>query len=441
MTARKIKWPSSLPRLVLENIFIGTLVAGMVGVFLRIYLAHLNALRLDWAMFVFIGMAIGFLSGFERVRFERLRREKKSLEMELGRIDRALEITRRRHESLLARIPDWIFQTNREFRLIESSRAGEDIFGYRRLKGENQSFFEIIPARFYPELRRDFTEVLAGKSQLIELEIANPPERRRYFSLVLYPARDANKETTGVAGIMRDISERKRLEKELLQAEKMAEMGTMAASVAHEIRNPLGIIRTAIFNLNRRLSEKDYPLKKHVANIEQKVDEADTIITSLLNYSRLREAVLIETDINKLLEESLEQITEQFSDYDITAVKKLRSLPPIKVDRVHLSGVFQNLIKNAYEAMGKSGELMLATDYIPKSGILEVSISDTGCGIPAENRKKIGKPFFSTKAKGVGLGLALSYRIVEEIHKGSIEVESEEGKGSLFKIKLPYRVK
>jgi len=438
MAQKKEKRHIFLPRMVLINTIVGTLAGGISGLALRLYLSRLGVLNLDWSIMVFAGMTIGFLSGFERVRFEKLQREKKSLEMELGKTDRALRTTRSRHENLLARIPDWIFQTDREFSLVESSRAFKDIFGDRWQKREKMSVFDLLPDRLHSELKRNFEEALAGKSQLLELEMDKPPGRR-YFSLVLYPARDESKKTAGVGGIMRDISERKKLERELLQAEKMAEMGTMAASVAHEIRNPLGIIKTAIYNLNRRLPEKDDLVKKHVANIEQKVEEADTIVTSLLDYSRLREPVMAETNLNKLLEDALEQVGEQFSDSAIRVVKNWGNLPSIKVDRVHLSGVFQNMIKNAYEAMDEKGTLTLATAYKSESKILEISISDTGCGIHRDNREKIGKPFFSTKAKGIGLGLALSYRVVEEIHGGTVQCASEPGKGTIFTISLPVK--
>jgi len=227
----------------------------------------------------------------------------------------------------------------------------------------------------------------------------------------------------------------KKMQASLMQAERMAAVGTMAASVAHELRNPLGVIRLAIEGLDYHIKKKDDKIKRAVFNINKKVGEADKIISDLLNYSRLGKPVLDNTDVNELIEESLSDIDIEFQDKDIKVVKKFGKIPKIKIDQVQIREVFLNIIKNAYEAMEESGEFILSTETSGKN--IKISFADSGCGISPEDMRKLYKPFFSTKAKGVGLGLALSGRIIRENHRGDITVNSEPGKGSVFIVELP----
>jgi len=244
----------------------------------------------------------------------------------------------------------------------------------------------------------------------------------------------------GAVLVFQDITERTKLQKDLMQAEKMAAIGTMAASVAHELRNPLGVIKTAVYNLRQNLQMKDVKTERRIANINKKVEEADKIINDLLNYSRLRKPNLVNTNINELIEEAESRVKSEFSGNKITTIKKLGKISEIKVDRVQMSGVFQNIIRNAYEAMDSGDKLTLCTKYIKSKKSIEISIADTGCGISRENLEKLDKPFFSTKAKGTGLGLPLAFRIVKENHRGIIEVKSDVGKGTEFKVILPAEI-
>ena len=249
--------------------------------------------------------------------------------------------------------------------------------------------------------------------------------------------RDPSGRITHYQGILLDITERKEAAEALLQAEKMAAVGTMAASVAHELRSPLGVIKLAVDNIDYRLDKKNEKTRKSLEYIDQKVSEATKIINDLLNYSRLGRPDLAPADINALAEEALSNVIIEFPAKDIRIIKKFGKLPRIKVDRVQMRGVFQNIIKNAIEAVGRDGRLTLTTKYSKKDKTASVSFSDNGCGIPAEDIEKLEKPFFSTKANGTGLGLSLSFRVVKENHKGSIRVKSGPGKGTTFTVVLP----
>ncbi|MEA3489742.1 MAG: ATP-binding protein [Candidatus Omnitrophota bacterium] len=249
--------------------------------------------------------------------------------------------------------------------------------------------------------------------------------------------RDASGVITHYQGILLDITERKKAAEGLLQAEKMAAIGTMAASVAHELRSPLGVIKLAVDNIDYRLKKKDEKLKMSISYIDQKVWEATKIINDLLNYSRLGEPVLVKTDVNALAEEALSNVIIDFPDHDAEIVKNFGKVPGLMLDHTQMRGVLQNIIKNAFEAMEKDGKLTLTTKFVKHANKAEISVTDNGCGIAENNIEKLNKPFFSTKVKGIGLGLALSFRIVKENHKGEIAVKSKLKKGTTFTVKLP----
>ena len=431
--------PPLLPRMVLENSLVGALAGGAVGVLLRIYLARLGFHDLDWGIFLFAGLAVGFFSGFERIKVERLRREKRYLEAQLAQAGEALRSVREKHRALMERTTDVIFRADRRGRVIESNRSLAELLLPGGAGEENGFLPDLFPHHLQGLLREALAQTLGGEAKVLEIEIQAVPNQSRFFSLVLFPDRGADGAVGGVSGIIREISDRKRLEQSLARAEKLAALGTMAACVAHELRNPLGVIRTAAYNLERRLTEKNEKTAKHLAHIAEKIEEADKIILSLLNFSRLRKPSPVETDLNRLIEETASQVAEGFPSLMVSVVKKLHPLPPLHLDRGQMAEVFQNLIKNAYEAMPEGGTLTLTSEARGLEGKAVLTVADTGCGIPPAALAQISTPFFSLKTRGIGLGLAISYRIVEEVHGGKISVASEEGRGTVFTVELPLR--
>jgi PAS domain S-box-containing protein len=416
---------------------VGALSGGAVGVLLRLYLAGRGFPGLDWGLFLYTGLAVGFFSGFERIRVERLRREKNYLKTQLGEAAQVLRAVREEHRALLRRLPDVIFRADREGRVLESSRPlGELLVSSGRAKG-NDHLPGLFPRHLQSLVGEALKATLSGEAKILEIEISATPNGTRYLSLILLPDRREGGAIAGTAGILRDVSERKRLEKSLARSEKLAALGTMAACVAHEIRNPLGVIRTAAFNLERRLAGGDEKSARHLATIAEKVRDADRIIASLLNFSRLPKSAPAQTDLNRLIEEATAQVAETLPPSGVAVANKLLPLPALRLDRGLMAEVFQNLIRNAFEAMPNGGTLTLASEFREKDGTVAVTVSDTGVGIPAAALPQLGTPFFSLKAQGIGLGLALSYRIVEEVHGGKISVASVEGQGTAFTVLLP----
>jgi two-component system NtrC family sensor kinase len=234
-------------------------------------------------------------------------------------------------------------------------------------------------------------------------------------------------------------------QEQLVQKEKLASVGQLAAGVAHEINNPLGSVLLYADILRKETPVEDTQQKEDLEMIIREATRCKTIVNDLLNFSRQNEVMAQETDLNQLLIEMAQEAEKQELYEGIGIVTKLDpKLPPIQADPLQLRQVFLNLMSNAAEAMPQGGTLTLTTRQGPSPGLVTAEIQDTGVGISEENMKKIFTPFFTTKpiGKGTGLGLAIIYGIVK-MHRGQISLQSQPGKGTKFTItlreKLPLR--
>lgn len=224
----------------------------------------------------------------------------------------------------------------------------------------------------------------------------------------------------------------------LIQAEKMAALGQMAAGIAHEIRNPLVSIGGFARRLAGRVSEKSQE-KRYAEIIIKEVRRIEKIVQDILTFSKDSAPSMEECNINDILEDALTLYTEDFAEHDCRVNKEFApDLSPILVDPQQLMQVLINIISNAEQAMHNGGTLTVRTAVADDPGGVAVYISDTGGGIPRDVLDNIFTPFFTTKVSGTGLGLSICHRIIEK-HEGRIEVKSEEGVGTIFTIKLPYR--
>jgi two-component system NtrC family sensor kinase len=229
-------------------------------------------------------------------------------------------------------------------------------------------------------------------------------------------------------------------EQQLIQSEKLASVGQLAAGVAHEINNPLGTI-LLFSDIMRKELPADDPRRDDVKMIMDEATRCKTIVSDLLNFARQNEVLAQSTDVNALLDETIEEIGILPIFADVEIIRRLDpDLPSIQADPAQLKEVFINLMTNAAEAMEGGGSLTVATARA-EEGMISVVFQDTGCGIPEENLSKIFTPFFTTKpiGKGTGLGLAIVYGIIK-MHRGQIYVESEIGAGSTFTITLPVKL-
>ena len=272
------------------------------------------------------------------------------------------------------------------------------------------------------------------------------------------PIRDEEGNIIGIVMVFRDITERRRVEQKLkeysdqlealveertkdlqdaqerlIRKEKLAILGQLAGGVGHDLRNPLGAIKNAAYFLNMVLEEPDPEVKETLEILEKEVGTSEAIISSLLDFARAKPPTKRKISVNEVLQETLSRITVPGN---VEVVQELdESLPQILADPDQLRQVFGNVILNAFQAMPEGGELTV-TSMATTPGWVDVSIADTGAGIDVEHSRKVFEPLFTTKAKGIGLGLAITKSMVEG-HGGTIEVESEPGKGSTFTVKLP----
>jgi PAS domain S-box-containing protein len=316
---------------------------------------------------------------------------------------------------------------------------------------------DLAPPELARKYRADDQIVIETKGQrFIEEPIINL-KGERWFATYKTPILDEHGQVLGTTGFALDITERREAEKvlkeyserleemveertrelqdaqeKLIRQEKLAFLGQLAGGVGHELRNPLGVITNAVYFLQMVLSEANETVKEYLEIITGRVQEAEKIVSDLLNLSRNRVADRRETTSYHLVEEAL---ARQPAPGGITvAVKLPPDLPPLFVDPQQIGQVLANLISNAYQAMPNGGKVTVTAQA--RANEVSLSIADTGQGMPAETMAKVFEPLFTTKAKGVGLGLAVSKNLVE-INGGKIEVESAEGQGSSFTLILP----
>ncbi len=228
------------------------------------------------------------------------------------------------------------------------------------------------------------------------------------------------------------------MQSHLIQSEKLASLGKLAAGIAHEINNPLGGI-LIYSHLTLEDMGKDSPQYENLKKIVKETTRCKDIVKGLLEFARPRDPEMILADINEIVEKSLSIMERQALFQNISLKKKYASdLPRIVVDGAQLQQVFMNIIINAAEAMDGNGTLTIKTSLGGHGESIDIDFTDTGHGIKEEDKKRLFEPFFTTKqvGKGTGLGLAISYGIIRK-HKGTIRVASQEGKGSTFTVVLP----
>jgi signal transduction histidine kinase len=215
-------------------------------------------------------------------------------------------------------------------------------------------------------------------------------------------------------------------------AERLATIGRVAGGVAHELRNPLNVVKTSVYYILNAKNAPPDKIKAHLERIERQVGVADRVITALNDFARLPVPQLERVDVEPCLREVLEVTTLPSG----IAVQWSISSPPPAVlgDRAQLHIVFGNLIRNARDAMLEGGTLNLAASRNGEH--IDIAVQDTGVGIPAQNLSRILEPLYSTKAKGIGLGLSIANEIITR-HNGLLQVVSQVGAGSTFTVRLP----
>jgi signal transduction histidine kinase len=232
----------------------------------------------------------------------------------------------------------------------------------------------------------------------------------------------------------RKTDELKAAHEKLLINERFASIGHLGASLGHELRNPLGVIKNVSYYLSRRLGHGEEKIQRQIAILDREITKAERIINNLLNFSRNRAPEFVLSDLSTIVAQALGAF--RFPSAVTVVTRFDPDLPKLHIDRGEIEQVFQNLIQNSIEAMREGGELILSAGRVRGLDEVRIEVTDTGVGIRADDVERIFEPLYTTRRGGIGLGLALVKSIIHR-HKGRIEVRSIEGQGTTFAIWLP----
>lgn len=222
-----------------------------------------------------------------------------------------------------------------------------------------------------------------------------------------------------------------------IRQEQLQATGRLAAEIAHQLKNPLGIINNAAFNLQRTRQEGK-TITQQIAIIREEVDRSDRIITDLMGFAQLSEGKIETLNIPEYLDRAIQQVFPKAADFQVAVHREYQpALPRIFIQRRHLMEIFLNILQNSREAMEGKGNVKIGAYYGENYSVI-VTIEDDGPGMSGEQTSQLFEPYYTTKAKGTGLGLAIVKHNVE-IYSGNIAVESEIGRGTTFRLQFPAR--
>jgi two-component system NtrC family sensor kinase len=368
------------------------------------------------------------------------------LAVEVAAQSREIDEQRRFISLIIDSLPVGLYVVDRDYRIKIWNRQREiGAPGLRRDEVVGRQVFEVLTRQPAEELRADFDRVFqTGEILQDELEVTLGGEVRS-FRLSKIPMRLEGDQISHVITIGEDVTESRRIQGQIMQSEKLAAIGQLAAGVMHEINNPLATISACVAAIGGRLGTLIEPEKTAVGEyleiIDKEVDRCTRIVDGLLDFSRPKGKAKGRVVLNALVDETLFLLKHHQRFKRLSLVRELdASLPATVGNAEQLTQVLMALMLNAVDAMDEGrGKLTVRTGRnLSHPDEVVVEIEDNGVGIPRSEQSKIFEPFYTTKppGRGTGLGLSICYGIVED-HRGRIEVESQPGRGSIFRVFLP----
>jgi PAS domain S-box-containing protein len=359
-----------------------------------------------------------------------------AMAIEKAHLARQVEATRERYGVAVESASDAMCLVDLEgWRFVEANEQAAKLTGYGVSALSNLPVDELSCVQNGSSARVTLRDLLAsGESSFENLSLVRKdgrlvPVAIGVNTLTCGPGRSAQV-------VLRDVSARKEMEQRLIHTEKLAALGRLAASLAHEINNPLQALRTSISLLSRGPLDEDKRMR-YVSIADQEVERLTRLVQRMLDFYRPSGEERHAVNINDLLEDTLALASKQLEHCGIAVVKDLApSLPPVGAVASYLRQVFINLVLYHVEAMPDGGRLTVKTGVDESADQVVINFSDTGGGMPADELAYVFEPFYSSRGKPGGLGLAVSYSIVEK-HGGTMEVSTEEGAGTIFSVRLP----
>jgi two-component system sensor histidine kinase PilS (NtrC family) len=359
-----------------------------------------------------------------------------------GQADRSeasLAALRALHEDIVQSVASGLLTFDRRGAVTSVNRAAEALCGRRENELRGARWETLFPdAPPFPAVWEDL-ESGGAKRARIETQLSRPDATRMAVGMSLSFLRRGR----GAICSFQDLTEIKRMEEQVRQADRLAAIGRLAAGLAHEIRNPIGSIRGSVEVLGGSLELQDDD-RRLMDIVLRESDRLDAIIRDFLQFSRPPHLVRVPTDLSGMLDEILLMLSHQPGAQGAEPRVRIRrdvTEPTVKadVDPSQMRQALWNLCLNAVEAMPQGGELRVGVRTVPpQSGrpMVEITIEDTGVGITAAELTQVFEPFYTTKPHGTGLGLAIAHRIVED-HGGEMRVQSEPYRGTRFTLSVP----
>ena len=373
---------------------------------------------------------MGVLAG---VLGDRVKRTREDLEQTARELDRV----RLDHDAILRHLTSGVLTVDGAGRVAYVNPAAEQVLGLRSLAMRGQDLAGSLPDRLAP-LREVVLESLRERAPRARVELMMKGASGRALPLGVSTNLLTHEErVTGVVAVFQDLTEVREMERRVRRNETLAEVGALAAGIAHELRNGLNPISGSVECLQRelRLEGENAILMQLIATESARLNR---FVTDLLNYSRERELALETLDLNEHLSELCEALTldPRAGDRVTVRFEPGEAGAAVRVDREQIRQVWLNLSANAFEAMRAGGGVLTVRWRPGREKQRVVEFSDQGPGIAAEHLAQIGKPFFTTKEGGTGLGVAIAQRIVER-HGGSLSYESVPNQGTTVRVALP----
>lgn len=362
---------------------------------------------------------------------EQIRLHRNALENRLREITSLKAYT----DNILSSMTNGLITIDLEGKVITLNETAEQILGKGRNKMVGSPLEETLGDDL--PLYRMMSETLLHEKGIFHSEMElKKEEAELWLTASTSLLTDGEGKKIGALCIFQDITGIKALEEKLRQADRLAALGTVSAGLAHEIKNPLSAIKTFVQLLPKKFESPSF-MEKFNITVPREIDRINLLVEDLLELTRRRIRPMVNLDVNLLILQVIDLHGEEMAKRQILFEDHLdRTIPQIQGDSEKLYRAFSNMVINSIQAMPNGGRLVISSGPDQFSSMVKINFRDTGVGMDEETTKNLFNPFFTTKEKGAGLGMALSQKIIED-HRGTIEVMTEKGVGTTFVIYLP----